>query len=242
MITIILQGSVSDYAFEIANHYLQLPFVSKIIMPFLGDSPIAPPMGCNSKILITTTTHPPTNGVGNRNYQIKSSYEGMQLSTTEVSVKMRNDQKVSLESMAMMHEYYEQHKAPDIIFVAGIFPTFPFHPRDHIFWGTTENLRTLFNIPFDTESLSDDYTKVLRSEAYICMHYYAKHSGNADYMVKNKASYLLDTSPLRHEAIELSERLKLFRPFPRINFEWPKYGMKEYHYEYTKQVYGEYQG
>ncbi len=241
MIDIILQGAINNYALEIANHYLQLPFANRIVMPSLGTGLDESIVQHHERIFVLNNRliYP---GPGNRNLQIKSSLEGVRFSDTDICVKMRSDQKISLESMTMMNEFYEQHKAPNIIFVAGIFPTFPFHPRDHIFWGQRENLLTLFNIPYDFSPQTDDYTKVLRSEAYICQWYYAQHDERAAYMVKNWQEYLLDNSPLRHEAIELSERVKLFKPFPRIDFEWPKYGMKEYHYEYTKQVYGEYQG
>lgn len=238
MIDIVLQGAINDYAIEVAEHYSELPFVNKIILSgWEGDKDY------NSSKIIAIKNKPIWPGVGNRNLQIRSSFEGLKLTNLcGAAMKMRNDQKVSLESMELMHDYFNMNKETGLIFVAGIFPTFPFHPRDHIFCGFTYDLLDLFNIPYDVESLSDDYTRYMRSEAYIGMLYCARHSVTAEYMTQNKELFLLDNSPRRKEAIELSESLKLFRPFPRINFEWPKYGMKEYHYDYTKQLYGEYQG
>lgn len=240
MIDIILQGGINNYAMEIANHYLALPFVNRIIMPCLCNNPNESIVQHHEKIYVLNNRliYP---GPGNRNLQIKSSFEGVKFATTDVCVKMRNDQKVSLDSMQLMYDYYEKHKTGNTIFVAGIFPTFPFHPRDHIFWGKRQDLLTLFNIPYDFSPQTDDYTKVLRSEAYICQWYYSKNNADAAYMVEHRDLYLLDNSMRRNEAIELSERIKLFRPFPKIAFEWPKYGLTEYHYNYTQQVYGEYQ-
>lgn len=240
MIDIVLQGALNEYAVEVANHYAELDFVNRIILSCWQGDPYILVRNEKTIVLRNERVDP---GVGNRNLQIKSSHEGLKFCQTNVSVKMRNDQKVSHDSMKMMYEYYSLYSFSVVnkIFVAGIFPTFPFHPRDHIFWGWTSNLKLLFNIPTDDESLSDDYTKYMRSEAYICMWYYAKFSDEAANMVWYKEDYLLDNSPRRNEAIELTKELDLFKPFPKIDFEWPKYGMKSYHYQYTKDVYGEYQ-
>lgn len=238
MITIVLQGALNQYAVETAKLYIKLPFVEKIILScWTTDEFINP----NDERIMIWMSEPVEPGIGNRNLQIKSSYEGLKLCTTEVSVKMRNDQRVRPMSMYLMHEYYQVHKAKDKIFVAGMFPTYPFHPRDHIFWGATENLLELFNIPYDTESLSDDYTKYVRSETYIAMHYYASRNHEAARMISDKENYLLDFSPHRQQAISITKELDLFKPFPRISMAWPKYKLKEYYYEYTKQLYGEYQ-
>lgn len=238
MIDIVLQGEITEYAEQVAEHYLGLPWVHRVILSgwfdgreYSGDSPI----------VHTIRSVKPPPGVGNRNLQIKSSREGLRLVTTDTAIKMRNDQKVSLASMNLMKDYYEAYKSDGVIFVPGIFPTFPFHPRDHIFWGATEDLRKLFDIPYDVTSLSDDYNKYIRSEAYICMWYYAARDSVVRAMIERPDMYLTDAAPLRHKAIEATQRLALFRPFPRIEFEWPKYGMTEYHYDYTRTVYGEYQ-
>ena len=72
------------------------------------------------------------------------------------------------------------------IFVYGMTKRFPFHPRDHIFWGHTSDLLILFDIPYNNKMpdkvLSNnlpqnpDYELInyVRAESYIGMHYYAK--------------------------------------------------------------------
>jgi hypothetical protein len=250
-IDLILQGSFTNYTYEVALHYYKLPFVNKIIIS-CWDQDITPP---SNDILFVKSLDVSFPGLGNRNRQIKSSFEGLKKSSTEFSVKLRTDQKISLDSMCLMYDFYNKHKKQDLHFsnglkpknkicVAGIFRPFPFHPRDHIFWGNTNDLLELFNIPYDVVSLNDDYTKYIRSEAYICMWYFAKFDIEIQHYINNYKLYLVDNAPLIKDALVKSNDLgpKIFQPFPKIDFEWPKYGLSKYHYDFTENQLGEYWG
>lgn len=250
-IDLILQGPFNDYAYEIATHYSQLDFINNIIMScWDNDSTYT-----NSKqIKIVKSSDIFPSGIGNRNRQIKSSQAGLKEVSTEFSAKLRSDQKISLDSMKLMYNFYLTHQTRALTFhdnnlkpynrvcVAGIFKPFPFHPRDHIFWGNTQDLIDVFDIPYDLSSTSDDYNHNTRAEAYIASWYYAKFDPTINHYINNYKQYLVDNAPYLKEALAKSNDLgpKVFKPFPKIDFEWPKHGLANYHYDYTARVYGEY--
>lgn len=249
-IDLILQGVCNNYTHEIAYSYLNLEFVNNIIVS-CWDNNIT---NFNSNRIVVLKSKDVVNpGITNRNRQIKSSFEGIKAATTEFSVKLRSDQKISLDSMRLMYDFYEKYKEQDAVFidgtrpknricVAGIFRPFPFHPRDHIFWGNTSDLFDVFNIPHDDIGPTDDYTKYVRSETYIAMWYYAKFDKDVSAYVKDPAKYLVDNAPYINEALIKSEKLgsKIFKPFPKIDFAWPKHGLSNYHYDLTASKFGEY--
>ena len=248
-IDLIIQGACNAYTNEIIKNYLNLEFVNKIIIScWENDSPCG-----GDRIIIKQSQDLFNPGLGNRNRQIKTSFEGIKLSTTEFSVKLRSDQNISLHSMRLMYDFYEKHKEQEMCFsdgtkpknkicVAGIFRPFPFHPRDHIFWGSTQDLIDVFNIPHDTVSLSTDYTKFMRTEAYICSQYYAKFDIDIAKFIIEPSKYLVDNAPNINEALIKSEYWgnKIFKPFPKIDFAWPKHGLQNYHYDITASQFGEY--
>jgi hypothetical protein len=248
----VLQGNASKYTLEIAEHYLQLKFVNNIIISCWQNDDIN---STNSRIHILKNEDVENPGSGNRNRQIKSSLEGLKQVTTEFSAKLRSDQKIRLTSMNLMYYFYLANSKKNLSFwnnelrpynkicVAGIFRPFPFHPRDHIFWGNTLDLIDVFNIPYDTTLLSNTtYTEILRSEAYIAAHYYANFNPLILDFIKNKKDYLVDNAPKINEAFEINNKIitDVFMPFPKIDFEWPKYGMQNYHYDITETQFGEY--
>jgi WavE lipopolysaccharide synthesis protein len=249
-IDLILQGPCNDYTYEIAQSYLSLEFVNNVILS-CWENDITRNIDKIKTIKSQDVEYP---GVGNRNRQIKSSLVGMKNSTTEFSIKLRSDQKISLDSMRLMYEFYERHKERELTFVdnpnkpynricvAGIFRPFPFHPRDHIFWGNTQDLIDVFDVPYDMESKNEDYDKYLRAEAYLCMWYFIKFDSSVRHYIENYTNYLVDSAPHKNEALLKSEYLcpKIFKPFPKINFEWPKHGLKNYHYDFTERTLGEY--
>jgi len=253
-IDLVLQGSANNYTLEIANHYLNLEFVNNIIISCWENDVIETN---NDRIIILKSSDVINPGCTNRNRQIKSSLEGLKLVKTEFSVKLRSDQKISLESMMLMYNFYEKNKERELIFyddeqkpknkicVAGIFKPFPFHPRDHIFWGNTKDLIDVFNIPYSPSIPGcDNYNLVLRSEAYIAVHYYAKFDSTIKTFINDPRLYLVDNAPKISEAFEINDRIitKVFQPFPKIDFEWPKHNLREYHYDFTEKVFGEYWG
>ena len=156
-----------------------------------------------------------------------------------------------------MYTFYEKNKERELTFyddtskpknkicVAGIFRPYPFHPRDHMFWGNTEDLLDVFNIPYSNTQPGDcNYNKITRAEAYIASHYYAKFDPIINTFINNDKIYLVDNAPKIAEAFDISNKIitKVFQPFPKIEFEWPRQNLKQYYYDYTEKYYGEYWG
>ena len=56
--------------------------------------------------------------------------------------------------------------------------------------------------------------------------------------------YLVDNAPKIAEAFDINNKIitKVFQPFPKIEFEWPRQNLKQYYYDYTEKYYGEYWG
>lgn len=251
---LVLQGPVDNYSIEIAKSYLQLNFVNNIILSTWNGTSIPSDLDKRIKFVFSEDVLIP--GIGNRNRHIVSSREGLKHVTTNFTAKLRSDQNITLNSMILMYTYYEKYKNRVITFennqekpnnricVAGIFRPFPFHPRDHIFWGNTEDLRDVFDIPLDEYRGVENYNEILRAEAYITSFYYSKFNKKIENFINNPKLYLVDNAPFINESFKISDEIisKVFLPFPKIDFEWPKHGLKNYHYDYTEKVYGEYWG
>ena len=249
---IVLQGPANAFTVEIAEHYLQLEFVNTIIISCWKGDQI---QTTNPRINVIASEDIKTPGLGNRNRQIYSSLVGLQNVKTPFSAKMRSDQKVSLEGMRLMNSFYEKNKERKLKFYdnperpfnqiccAGIFPSFPFHPRDHTYWGNTTDLIDVFSAPFDLISTTNEYiyTKWLRSEAYIASHYYSKFDSRISNFIENFKDYLVDEAPKIQEAFEVNNAIitKVFLPFPKVEFAWPKYEFYTHnnYYEYTERTY-----
>ena len=162
LIDIVLQGQYTDYTDVVANHYLELPFVNRVIIScWEHDKEDV----TNPRIKFIRSKFPEVVGSGNRNLQIVSSLTGLQSVDTEFSVKIRSDQKYSHSAMTRMYEHFFRNKERVItfqddetkprnrIFVGGSFPEFPFHPKDHIMWGNTEDLIDVFSLPLEQHSI-----------------------------------------------------------------------------------------
>ena len=254
MIDLIIQGPFNAYSAEIVNLYSELSWVDKIIIS-CWDGEITPENSSfdGGKIKVVSSS-PLTNGsIGNRNAQLTTSHCGISEVTTEFCTKLRSDQKISLDSMNIMYD--RMMKNPDKIGTLGFYKPFPFHPRDHSYWGQTNELKELFAAPHDPAwhyisnpvdawPHSGFYAYQTRSECYIASHYLARKNSRVKEMVDNPQDYLWDFSPKWDEALKLSEELmpKYFYPMPRINFEWPKHGLSAYPYESVARSYGEYWG
>ena len=255
MIDLILQGPANSYTLEIAHHYLNALFVNNIIVSCWNGNNIE---SNNNRIIVIKSDDLPERDLTNRNRQIKSSITGLKAASTEFSAKLRADQKISIDSLYMMNGFYQKHKDRKLSFittqdkpynqicVAGMFPGFPFHPRDHMFWGKTEDLIDLFSIPYDEtiKNMPSDkhYDKFVRSETYIASRYVAKFDKDVQKYIENPKEYLVDGAPKINEALEKSKEItdKIFLPFPKIDFEWPKYKLTNYYYDFMAQAYGEY--
>jgi hypothetical protein len=193
---------------------------------------------------------PPENaGMGNRNMQIVSSLRGVRESQGEVCAKLRSDQIISVDSLVLMRDFYEENRdnkhvlQSGSVCVAGIFRPFPFHPRDHIFWGPKLELERIFDIPLDevVNQANPDYNHETRAESYIGTHYASKFDFNVESYLSRLSESISDGGRLRSEAMAVSDTLtaKIFKPFPRIQFSWPKHGLSSYHYHVTEAM-GEY--
>ena len=122
-----------------------------------------------------------------------------------------------------------------------MYTRFPFHPRDHIYWGRRKDLLSLLNIPlcsFNTAvpgftvGTEEYYERVLRPETYVGAYYYAKFESSIFRFIRNPKRYLIDVAAERDEAMNVYERLrdKVFKVFPRIEMSWPKHNLKSYHF------------
>ena len=255
-IDIILQGKYSNYVLDTANEYLKLDFVNNIIISCWADDYL--PSISNSRIIFVQNSYPSVNGTGNRNLQIVSSLGGLKHVTTEFVIKMRNDQRYDFDSMVKMYEFFHQNKERMVTFegdetrpknrvlVAGMFEGFPFHPRDHVFWGHKEDLIDIFDMPLEPRGIEDivkmkreDYWKYydcyIRTESYIGSHYASKFDERIKKWLLKPDQYLHDNAPHYNEALSLSNTLskKIFKSFPKegIDLEWDKYNWSTYPYD-----------
>ena len=143
-----------------------------------------------------------------------------------------------------------ENQSDEKIFVAGVYPDLVFHPRDHIFWGRTEDLNYLFDIPLEYNSLVDkvrigkyelaQYANYLtRPETYIGAHYCTRFDDRIKRMLIQPENYLYDYAPQWNEAHQISSETlkKAFKAFPRtgIDLEWPKRSTQSYPYDTQKQ-------
>ena len=249
---IVLQGSADAYTIEIAEYYLNVQFINNIIISCWENDCIET---INHRIIILKNKDVDNPGSGNRNRQIKSSLEGLKLVKTEFSAKLRSDQKISSDSLLLMYNFYEKNKDRELHFydniskpknkicVAGIFRPFPLHPRDHIFWGNTADLIDIFTIPYcNSKPGHHNYNITVRSEAYIASHYYSNYEPKIKDFIKNPNLYLVDNAPFIKNAFLISDKIitKIFKPFPKIDLQWPKYNLSSYYYDFTEKNFGEY--
>lgn len=251
-IDIVLQGAIDPSTKNIVDSYLKLDFVEKIIVStwegedFEYDS---------DRVTILKNKKPETPGTDNRNLQIVGSNEGLRLVNTEYAAKMRTDQKYTSESMTKMYDYMANNRVhDDQIFVAGIYPGLLFHPRDHIFWGRTSDLKELYDIPLEYNGLSDKmeiskedlwkyYPFFVRTETYIGVRYCKKFDERIKVMLIEPEKYLHDDCGGWNQSHKISNEVirRAFKSFPRegINLEWDKKGWKSYPYDDQKNGYGE---
>ena len=127
-----------------------------------------------------------------------------------------------------------------------MFEGFPFHPRDHVFWGHKEDLIDIFDMPLEPLGIEDkvkmkreDYWKYydcyIRTESYIGSHYASKFDERIKKWLLKPDQYLYDNAPNHSETLVLSENLskKIFKSFPKegIDLEWDKYNWPTYPYD-----------
>lgn len=240
-IDIVLQGPLTEYAVKTAEHYSEITeVVNRVILSCWDIDPELPVT--NSRCVIHRNKSIDKPGMLNRNRQVVTSLGGIRLSDSEYVLKVRNDQKISQDSIRMMHAFYSEHSkiepsfsAKNKIGIASVYPAFPMHPRDHIFWGHKQDLIKFFDIPFDTdatEECPENYDRYTRCETYIAAWYFALHDPNCRKFIEEPSTYLTDVAPRRLEAMKRGEELfdKLFLTFPYIQLEWSKPGYTSWPY------------
>ena len=244
---IVLQGQYEEYTDEIIRDYLEIPFVNNVIVSCWEED--RPDSYHSNRVKYVRSSYPLTPGTCNKNLQITTSFAGIKLCKTKFSAKMRSDQKYDYASMMNMYEFLMEHHSEGKIFVAGTFPSLLFHPRDHIYWGETKDLHTLFDIPLEYNSLVDkvrvgkyelaQYANYLtRPETYIGAHYCTHFDDRVKRMLIEPEKYLYDGAPMWSETHAISAEVlpKAFKCFPStgINLVWPKRGTYVYPYEDQK--------
>jgi hypothetical protein len=242
---IVIQGRYDDYTDEIIDSYLKLPFLNKVIVSCWEDN--------KNSIYKRGTTflrneYPQSPGTDNRNLQIVSSLNGLKLCETKFSIKMRSDQKFSYDSMMKMFDFfmennqasisfqYDHQKPRNKILVAGWYPGLLFCPRDHIFWGNTDDLVDLFDIPLEIngfiqkvkvpkERLWMYYNYFIRTETYIGAHYCSNFDETVNRFLLKPEEHLYDGAVYWYYTKDFSDRItpSVFKSFPKevINFDWP---------------------
>ncbi len=230
---IVLQGKYNEYTDEIIDEYLRVPFVNNVIVSCWEDD--RPNHYLSPKVKYVRSAYPLTPGTCNKNLQITTSFTGIKLCKTKFSAKMRSDQKYKYNSMVNMYEFFMKNHTNDNIFVAGMYASLLFHPRDHIYWGETKDLYYLFDIPLEYNSLIDKvrigkyelagYTNYLiRPETYIGAHYCTKFDDCVKKMLIEPEKYLYDNAIHWQDAKDSSDRITplIFKSFSRkcIDFDW----------------------
>ncbi len=234
-VDLVLQGPCSRPTKEIIEQYRNLEFVDSIILSTYANT-----ICFDIPSYVTVIDNPiPENfnrGIGNRNLQIKTSRSGLRFVSGKHCVKMRTDQLIRENSMRMMHDYWMKNKNSEgLLFVLGMYRYFPYHPRDHVFWGDTKRVSEIFEIPYDTvvEQPGFSYDNHLRAETYIGQFYYAKFDDQVYDHIANPGRFLVDSAPEKELALQKDFHMRdyVFKPFPRISMCWEKHGLNEYHYD-----------
>jgi ADP-heptose:LPS heptosyltransferase len=251
-LTLVLQGPLHEYTSQIVDEYLKLPFVNSIIVSCWNT---CPDYIFNKKVIVIRNSDVEYSGVGNRNRQIKSTLEGIKHATTDFAIKLRTDQFISYDSMIDIYNFYFNNNKIEIqylnkkgpnykIGIHGICKDFAFHLIDHIYFGHVQDLLEVFSIQYDkTVAPSDSeilFNHVVRSEIYITIPYISKFDTRIEDYIKDPLSYLVDNGHKRSDALVTSRELmdKIFVNFPKTNMQWPKYGMKLYHYDIMESEQG----
>jgi hypothetical protein len=239
---IVLQGPMWLTTVQTALYYLELPFVEKIIISTWEDENInKKDIESYDKIELVKSIKPPYK-IGNVDYQILSSFEGIKKTTSDIVAKMRTDQIIHKDDMNMMNDfvlngiddtsliYTDGTKRKGNVFVIGMNKIHPFHPQDHIFWGYRDDVYRIFNIPKKPEFITSE-AGGFRDPAYIGAMYFSQFYPEVENYINNFREYMVDNPP-KQDAKILSEKTrdKVFKVFPKIYMDWIKYGWN-YPYE-----------
>lgn len=244
MLTVLMQGQITKWTEEILQKYISHQFIEQIVLSTWEGENI-PKIVLDNNIKVVYNKKPDNSGKGNRNMQIVSSLGGVREVKTEYCIKVRTD--MYLPELANMTDIFVRNANRGQIYTLSLYPFFPFHPRDHVFFGTTTDIIKLFTIPLDNNDnvQYNEYDDV-RSETYICMWYYALFNSEVYKFANNPYDYLTDKAPKRKEALKVYHQMitqrQGFIPFPEVAIWWPKYYPNGYPTAYLQNLYGEIYG
>lgn len=233
-----MQGQITQWTREFIDKYLQYEFVDKLVVSTWEDEDFSYD---SSRVNILRNKKPYNPGLGNRNLQIVSSFEGIKRVDTEYCLKVRSD--MLLHELQKMYNFFLTKREKKQIFCACLYDWFFAHPRDHFFMGEQSDLYNLFNIPLDT--VRGDYIETInvRSETYIGSFYYALFNSKIYDFIRDPEKYMTDKSPNKQEAmdiyLDLIKQKIGFVPFERTAITWPKYYPNGYPFDFLSQLYGE---
>lgn len=259
---IVIQGPYTDFTDYVVDSYLKLPFVNKVIVSCWNDNKL--PKN-RRRVKVIRNEYPSSPGTDNKNLQIVSSLNGLKECESEFAIKVRSDQRFTYESMMQMYEFfvenygktnshqYNSDKPNSKIFVAGLYTNLLFSMRDHLFWGYTDDLIDLFDIPLEKNSLID-YVKVpkerlgmytshfIRTETYLGAHYCANFSEEVNYFLLDPYQNLFDGCGHWNYVKEVSDKLipQAFKSFPRsaINLEWVNWRPQGFNFDFESFLNG----
>jgi hypothetical protein len=264
-IDIVLQGKFEDRVNQTAKDYLEYPFVNKVVISCWEGDNVS--FENNERIEYVISKPPEKIGTGRRNYQIVSSLNGLKKCESKIAAKFRSDQQY--HSIDKMYDFFLSNSQREAtyfnnsakplgkILVGGNFVCYPFHPRDHFFWGYTEDLIDLFSIPLEQISLYDKivvdqdkreewqfYKYFVRTETYIGSHYASRFIEFIKFYILESEHYLQDGGSKIEEAMQISNQVtpKIFKSFPRECIEkmtWFKYNWNEYKTDSQYNNFGE---
>lgn len=248
---IVLQGPMFKETWQLAECYASMPFVNRVIISTWDDDQGVPSQRPDN-IRVVTSPYP-ENGTGNMNLQIVSSAAGLKLCEAKYAIKMRSDQIVFRSSMHKLDEFFRNQiqrmkfanwQGPEgPVCVIGMSKVFPFHPQDHIFWGHTQDVKKVFDIPLMPSAIrrvGNNFAEELRCVIYLGAHYCARFDPLVYKFLADPKKYLVDAAPCKQEALEVSERIRdqAFKVFPRFDMHWVKYNSPYWYGSYEQQ--GEY--
>lgn len=259
---IVVQGPYTDFTDYVIESYLKLPFVNKIIISCWDDNKIPKK---RRKVKIVKSEYPSSPGTDNKNLQIVSSLNGLRECESDLAIKVRSDQRFTYDSMMNMYDFfisndekiiphqYDSDKPNSRIFVPGFYTNLLFSIRDHMFWGYTNDLIDLFDIPLEKNSLIDyikvpkhrlgNYTnRFVRTETYIGAHYCANFSEEINYFLLNPYENLFDGCANWNYIKQVSDNImpQVFKSFPRsaINLEWVNWRPQGFHFDFESFLNG----
>jgi hypothetical protein len=259
-IDIVIQGPYTDYTDYVAECYLEIPFVNNVIISCWENdkTPIQ-----KRRVKFVRSKYPSSPGTDNKNMQIVSSLNGLKACETNYAVKVRSDQKFTYDSMLGMYDFFLKNNQKNIhytyndkkpynrIFVSGHYPRYLFATRDHIYWGHTDDLIELFDIPLEHNSLVDtirvpkdrlgwyvDY--FTRTETYIGAHYCSNFDEQINRFLLLPKEHLYDNAIYWYHVKAISDNItrKVFKSFPKsvIDLEWVRWRRSGFSFNFDEYL------